>query len=99
LYYQLLQLSGCALLGAGLWLRLAYNGYAALLPQYSMLSADSLCIAVGVTMFVVAFFGCCGAWFQNRCMLVTVSRKSIYHQVPHCHLFHIFMYYYFFFFK
>lgn len=66
-----LWLSGCALLGAGLWLRLAYEGYAALLPQYSMLSADSLCIAVGVTMFVVAFFGCCGAWFQSRCMLIT----------------------------
>jgi hypothetical protein len=21
----------------------------------------------------VAFFGCCGSWFQSRCMLITVS--------------------------
>ncbi|KAJ8873552.1 hypothetical protein PR048_024370 [Dryococelus australis] len=66
-----LQMSGCGVLGAGIWLRLAYSGYAALLPQYSILSADSLCIAAGVLMFVIAFFGCCGAWFQNRCMLIT----------------------------
>nr|CAD7441906.1 unnamed protein product [Timema bartmani] len=65
------QLAGCGVLGVGVWLRLAYSGYAALLPQYSMFSADSLCIAVGVIVFVIAFFGCCGSWFQSRCMLIT----------------------------
>jgi tetraspanin-9 len=72
-YYFHLQLSGCGLLGAGLWLRLAYEGYTALLPQQSVLSADNLLIGIGVAMFVVAFFGCCGSWFQSRCMLVMVS--------------------------
>ncbi|XP_065333803.1 tetraspanin-9 isoform X1 [Cloeon dipterum] len=66
----ILWLSGCGLLGAGLWLRLAYEGYTALLPQQSVLSADNLLTGIGVAMFVVAFFGCCGAWFQSRCMLV-----------------------------
>jgi len=52
---------------------LAYEGYTALLPQQSVLSADNLLIGIGVAMFVVAFFGCCGSWFQSRCMLVMVS--------------------------
>jgi len=69
----LFQLCGCGILGVGIWLRLSYAGYAQLLPRYSMISADSLCIAVGVIVFIVAFFGCCGSWFQSRCMLITVS--------------------------
>jgi len=60
-------------LGAGLWLRLAYSGYATLVPQYSFVSADSLLLAAGCVTFVIAFFGCCGAWFQSRCMLITVG--------------------------
>lgn len=64
-------LAGCAILGVGIWLRLAYEGYTNLLPQYSLMSADCTFIAIGVITFVVAFFGCCGAWFQSHCMLVT----------------------------
>lgn len=64
-------LAGCAILGVGIWLYLAYGGYATLLPSYSALSADSLCIAAGVVTFVIAFLGCCGSWFQNKCLLIT----------------------------
>nr|CAD7395982.1 unnamed protein product [Timema poppensis] len=71
-------LAGCGVLGVGVWLRLAYSGYAALLPQYSIISADSLCIAVGVIVFVIAFFGCCGSWFQSRCMLITYFSLVIF---------------------
>ncbi|KAJ8959281.1 hypothetical protein NQ317_019584, partial [Molorchus minor] len=60
----------CGLLGVGLWLRFAYEGYASLLPQYALLSADSLSSLLKVT-FVFSFFACCGSWFQNRCMLIT----------------------------
>ncbi|XP_063231945.1 tetraspanin-9 [Bacillus rossius redtenbacheri] len=74
----LMWLAGCGVLGLGVWLRLAYSGYAALLPQYRLLSADSLCLASGVVMFVVAFFGCCGAWFQSRCMLITYFSLVIF---------------------
>ena len=59
-------------MGAGLWLRLAYSGYATLVPQYSFVSADTIFLAGGCLTFVVAFFGCCGAWFQSRFMLITV---------------------------
>ncbi|KAK3876595.1 hypothetical protein Pcinc_018633 [Petrolisthes cinctipes] len=59
------------MLGVGLWLRLSYGGYASLLHQYSIISADSLCLAAGVITFILAFCGCCGSWFQSRCMLIT----------------------------
>lgn len=67
----ILWICSCAFLGAGLWLRLSYQGYATLLPDHEALSADSLFIAIGVSGFVVSFFGCCGSWFQSRCLLIT----------------------------
>lgn len=67
----LIWLCACGILGAGLWLRLAYSGYMTLMPYYSFASADSLLLAAGCLTFVIAFFGCCGAWFQSRCMLIT----------------------------
>lgn len=60
-------------MGVGLWLRIAYEGYATLLPQYAILSADSLAIAVGTIAFSLSLCACCGSWFQNRCLLITVT--------------------------
>ncbi|KAF2351413.1 Tetraspanin/Peripherin [Trinorchestia longiramus] len=71
LIHHVLQLLGCAVLGAGIWLRASYGGYASLLHHYEAISADSLCITAGVTTFVLSFCGCCGSWCQSRCMLVT----------------------------
>lgn len=67
----LLWLSGCGILGVGIWLHVSHSGYTTLLPQYALIGADVLLITLGVIMFVVTFFGCCGSWFQSRCMLVT----------------------------
>jgi CD63 antigen len=33
-----------------------------------------LLVVVGITVFVVAFFGCCGAVKENHCMIMTVSK-------------------------
>lgn len=74
-------LCGCAFLGVGLWLRLSHEGYATLLPQHAALSADSLLITVGVMSFVVAFFGCCGSWFESRFLLMVVSGELKINQV------------------
>jgi CD63 antigen len=41
------------------------------------LSAPMLFIIVGVVIFLVAFFGCCGAIKENNCMMMTV-RDIIY---------------------
>lgn len=70
------QLCSCAFLGVGVWLRLSYEGYATLLPDHQVLSADSIFLAIGVIGFVVSFFGCCGAWVQSRCLLVLVSWRK-----------------------
>jgi len=67
----LILICSCAFLGAGLWLRLAYQGeYVTLLPDHAALSADSLLLTAGVMGFVITFFGCCGSWFQSRCLLI-----------------------------
>lgn len=67
----ILWVTGCGILGVGIWLRISYEGYTSLLPQYAFLSADSLAIGIGGIAFVLAFFGYCGSWFQSRWMLVT----------------------------
>uniref|UniRef100_A0A1B0CR27 Putative tetraspanin 5d isoform a n=1 Tax=Lutzomyia longipalpis TaxID=7200 RepID=A0A1B0CR27_LUTLO len=64
-------LCGSVFLAAGIWLKLCYQGYATLLPEHAALSADCLFITVGVLSVVVSFFGCCGAWFQSRCLLIS----------------------------
>ncbi|KFM73580.1 Tetraspanin-9, partial [Stegodyphus mimosarum] len=60
---------GCGMLGVGIWLHLAYQGYSKLLLTHQMLSGDSLAIVAGVLAFLLGFLGCCGSWFQNKCLL------------------------------
>ncbi|XP_014206344.1 tetraspanin-9 isoform X2 [Copidosoma floridanum] len=68
----LLWLCACGMLGAGLWMRFNYPyQYGTLVPQHTYASLDVLVLATGGITFVVAFFGCCGAWFQSRCLLIT----------------------------
>lgn len=35
-------------------------------------------ISVGGTIFVIGFFGCCGAYKENHCMMYTVSHVMNY---------------------
>ncbi|XP_054153087.1 tetraspanin-9-like [Oppia nitens] len=62
---------GSCVLGVGVWLSISYETYARILPSYHILSADNLAIIVGCLTFFVAFCGCCGSWFQNKCLLTT----------------------------
>jgi hypothetical protein len=39
---------------------------------------------VGIIVFVVAFFGCCGAVKENHCMIMTVSLWGV---LPKCMVF------------
>ena len=59
------------MLSVGIWLNISYDTYARILPSYHILSADNLAIIAGATTFVIAFCGCCGAWFQSKCLLTT----------------------------
>lgn len=70
-YNLLFWVLGCGVTGVGVWLHVAYGGYSTLLPTHRVLSADGLCLTAGAITFLVAFLGCCGAWFQSRCMLAT----------------------------
>lgn len=67
----LLWFSGCAMLGLGIWLRISFEGYANLVPQYPFLSVDYFIIAAGSVAFLLAFLGCCGSWMQSRWMLIS----------------------------
>ena len=57
------------MLGTGIWMHLAYQGYSKLLVSHQMLSGDSLIIVAGVVTFLLGFLGCCGSWFQNKFLL------------------------------
>ncbi|GIY16964.1 tetraspanin-4 [Caerostris extrusa] len=59
---------GCGILGIGIWMHLAYQGYSKLIT-HQILSGDSLVIVAGVLTFLLGFLGCCGSWFQNKCLL------------------------------
>lgn len=62
-------MAGSCILGIGIWLHVSYDTYARVLPSYHLLSADNLAIGVGALTFAVAFCGCCGSWFQSKCLL------------------------------
>lgn len=60
----------------GLWLHLTNQGYATLYPNHMGLSAEYLFILIGGLGIVIAFFGCCGSFFESRCCLVIVSHQA-----------------------
>eukprot|EP00064_Thunnus_orientalis_P015736 superscaffoldBa00002975_g15793 len=35
--------------------------------------APIVLIGIGVVIFFIAFFGCCGAWKENYCMVTTFA--------------------------
>ena len=72
----LLQLLGCGILGVGIWLHIAKGSYASVTPSVNFLSVTALCIAAGLIVLVVGFFGCGGAIMENQCMLLTVSASG-----------------------
>ena len=79
----LLQLCGAALLGVGLYLLLEEDpsqffdwfddiGLEDSLSDPLIVAAVYCMISVGALLFVVGFFGCCGACKESKCMLTTV---------------------------
>lgn len=38
--------------------------------------APIVLIGVGVVIFFIAFFGCCGAWKENYCMVTMVTEQQ-----------------------
>ena len=70
-FHPLNQVLGCCILSIGIWLHVSWETYARILPSYHVLSADNLAIVSGALMILIAFCGCCGSWFQSKCLLIS----------------------------
>ena len=66
------QISGILIIGLGTTILAIYNHFDSFLED-RFFSPANLLIAVGCIVFVVAFFGCCGAARESTCMIMIVS--------------------------
>ncbi|XP_042200264.1 CD63 antigen [Callorhinchus milii] len=64
--------SGIALIVVGILVQTQMNG-TFLISDSSASGAPIVIIVVGVVINFVAFFGCCGAWKENYCMVTTFA--------------------------
>lgn len=65
-------LCGLAILVVGVLIHVESNSYEAALPEGISFPAITL-IVVGSIIFVIAFFGCCGAIRESHCMTITFA--------------------------
>ncbi|KAJ8260173.1 hypothetical protein GJAV_G00177930 [Gymnothorax javanicus] len=63
---------GLALIVVGVLTQLALNN-TVVIEKASGSAVPLVLIVVGVVIFFIAFFGCCGAWKENYCMVATFS--------------------------
>jgi len=68
----LFTLAGCVLIGFGAWSQLEARDYLNFLGD-NYVNTPIFIIIVGGVIFVVAFFGCCGAWKESRCLIYTYA--------------------------
>ncbi|XP_008469973.1 leukocyte surface antigen CD53-like isoform X2 [Diaphorina citri] len=68
----LFSISGLALITVGIIIKNAYYNYSRFIDD-KFYSPPWVLIIVGVAVFVVAFFGCCGAIRESNCMLIMFS--------------------------
>ena len=71
-------LSGCQvfgglLIGIGTWTLVKFGDYITLSESVPYATGSKVMIAAGVLIAVISFLGCCGAWKENKCMLIIVS--------------------------
>ncbi|OAD56669.1 CD63 antigen, partial [Eufriesea mexicana] len=66
------QITGVILLVIGIMIHGIYHNYEHFLDN-KFLSVPSLLIAIGAIIFLIAFFGCCGAVRENYCMIITFT--------------------------
>lgn len=64
-------LSGCGILGVGVWLAVTQGKFATLSYTFPSLSAASLFMVTGSVIMVVGFIGCLGAVTERRCLLLS----------------------------
>lgn len=75
----LLQLCGLAILIVGVLVRVGGQKYAEEMKEITgdLVFPSITMIVIGSIIFVIAFFGCCGAIRESHCMIVTVNLPAI----------------------
>uniref|UniRef100_A0A6P7GRL2 CD63 antigen-like n=1 Tax=Diabrotica virgifera virgifera TaxID=50390 RepID=A0A6P7GRL2_DIAVI len=68
----LFAISGIAILTVGAVVHIVYAHYSQFVYE-GYQSIPLALIIVGVIIFIIAFFGCCGAVKENHCMIITFS--------------------------
>ncbi|KAM4737613.1 CD63 antigen [Anableps anableps] len=63
---------GIVLIAVGVMVQLSLHS-TFLIRDASASAGPIFIIGVGVVIFFIAFFGCCGAWKENHCMVTTFS--------------------------
>jgi hypothetical protein len=66
------QITGILIIGLGTTIQAIYNHFDTFLED-RFFSPANLLIAIGCIVFVMAFFGCCGAARESTCMIMIVS--------------------------
>lgn len=72
LFNLLFALSGIVILTVGILIQQMYYTYQQFIDE-KFFSAPMILIVVGVIVFMVAFFGCCGAIKESNAMLITFA--------------------------
>lgn len=72
LFNLLFWICGIALIGLGIYVQIYLNKSLAM-KSASASGAPIVLIAVGVIIFFISFFGCCGAAKENYCMVTTFA--------------------------
>lgn len=72
LFNLIFVICGLTILIVGIVVQVQFNSYVAVLGS-DLSKAPYVCIAVGLIIFLIAFFGCCGAYKENHCMMMTFA--------------------------
>lgn len=68
-----LQLGGIAMVVLGVSILYKYDVVLDVIKDSHAEVVPIVFIAIGSAIFLIAFFGCCGAIFESECMILTVS--------------------------
>jgi len=68
----LFAIAGIALIGFGAYAQIAAKDYLNFLGD-NYVNTPIFIIILGGVIFAIAFFGCCGAWQENKCLIYTYS--------------------------
>lgn len=67
------QLGGIAMVVLGVSILYKYDVVLDVIKDSHAEVVPIVFIAIGSAIFLIAFFGCCGAIFESECMILTVS--------------------------